>query len=510
MQTGTFNRVTNTTLAWPRRVAGAVVAGFVSLSGVAAPAALAQPSYDALVNDLLRERGLPPLSPRMTDPPVASSAYTKSATAAPASTEHDDTAASPPALVPSLARESQAGLPADYETLGSVLQEVWLQNPQVLQAVSNVEAAGHEVAGARIGYYPFLSVDSRQATNNASATTASIIQPLWDGGLTGAKVAEARVQRKLTLVELNQTRLDLGLETAQAYLNTAAAQEQAGFWRRYIEGLHELLEVIKRRADRGLSPKVDVQTALTRLRQAEAGATANRSALLVNRTRLSTLLGREVGDVAWPPAAAALAPAELEQIDDGVIPRAHPARQRARFEVELAQARAEIGQAKLWPKISLQHSQLVQQSAGDFTPEHATQLVLQYQTDETLKGYRGAQAAQERVEAARQGAAFAKREVANRIRAARVQRQAAAVQFAAQAAAAAAALKLVDSFLRQFKVGRKSWIEVLNVYQEAHQTLLQSVVVKNTYWQANAQMALEGMHWNKLVRAAPPVLIDRQ
>lgn len=73
-----------------------------------------------------------------------------------------------------------------YDTLGDVLTELWIENPRVQQALAEVRAAGYDVAAARSGYYPYLRVDSRQGSNGASATTASLVQPLWDGGLTGA------------------------------------------------------------------------------------------------------------------------------------------------------------------------------------------------------------------------------------------------------------------------------------------------------------------------------------
>lgn len=401
------------------------------------------------------------------------------------------------------------GPPADAEPVGEVLQEVWLRNPQVQQALSEVEAAGYDISGARTGFYPFLQVNSTQADSNASATTVSVVQPIWSGGRVDAEIDQARAQRDVALAGLNQSRLDLGLQTSEAYLNVALAREQVQLWERYLESLKYLLAVIKNRVDKGVAPAVDVETATTRLREAQAGLYSSRAALRTNRSQLESLLNRPAGGAVWPHESLELTPAEIDAILVNGVVDAHPARQQALAEIDAAEARVDSSKAGLWPQITLQHSRQVEQSAGDFTPDSSTQLVFQYQTDNTLRGIRGMQAEEQRVESARQGLAFAQQDIANRIRTAAIERASAREQFRAQRESAESAIRLVDSFLRQFKVGRKTWIEVLNAQREANNALLQATTVKRTYWSANLRLALEGMRWKRLNEDAPPVYIDR-
>jgi hypothetical protein len=68
-----------------------------------------------------------------------------------------------------------------------------------------------------------------------------------------------------------------------------------------------------------------------------------------------------------------------------------------------------------------------------------------------------------------------------------------------------AAVKLVDSFLRQFKVGRKAWLEVLNAHREAHEALLGISTIKRNYWAANTRLTLHGMMWTRLYAGAPTI-----
>ena len=135
--------------------------------------------------------------------------------------------------------------------------------------------------------------------------------------------------------------------------------------------------------------------------------------------------------------------------------------------------------------------------------------MLSYQTDDGLRGYRGSQAEEQRLVAARQELAFVRRDIHDRIYTANAERLAAVAQYNAQKDAADAASLLVGSFLRQFKVGRKSWLEVLNAHREAHEAQLQAVAIKRGYWSANVRMALQGMVWGRLSSRAPQTWLQR-
>jgi outer membrane protein TolC len=104
---------------------------------------------------------------------------------------------------------------------------------------------------------------------------------------------------------------------------------------------------------------------------------------------------------------------------------------------------------------------------------------------------------------AEQDLIYSKRDVTDIVSSAYSERNASQEQFYAQVEAARAAVKLVDSFLRQFKVGRKAWLEVLNAHREAHEALLEISNIKRNYWSANTRLALHGMLWARLHAGAP-------
>lgn len=398
-------------------------------------------------------------------------------------------------------QDSQSALdtPAPM-SLSQALDRAWRTNPQVIEAEQALEATEFDISGARTGYYPFAIFDASQRDDGSTFSSVRFVQPLWNGGLTAAQVDTAKARRTSALAELNFARLNVGLAVAEAYINLVAAETQARQWVGYIASLNRLVDIIQRRADEGVAPDADVQTALTRLRQAEAGLETTRTIIAGNQAQLASLLDFVPTLVWWPEDRHKLTGYELSRVGRAGI-EAHPFRQRATALIDQQRAAARASRAALWPEIQLQHRRDVQgvrPGDGD-----ATLLVLQYQSDSGLRGLRASQAEAQRLKSAESRLRSAIREVEAAIAVAKAERASALVQIEVQAAAVASSNALVDSFFRQFEVGRKTWIEVLNASREANETILQAVLADRQFWSANHRLALQSLHWKRLSEQAP-------
>lgn len=399
-----------------------------------------------------------------------------------------------------------AGTPAAVSTrvsLGDALALGWRDNPQVKQAELALQATQFDISGARAGYYPYATIQTGGGTEY-DYTVLRVIQPLWDGGLTSAQVRVAKAQQKIALAQLAKIRLELGLQIAENYLNIVQAEERRNRYNDYVVALERLLNVIRRRAEEGVATQADVQTAVTRYNQAAASRAANESALLASRSQLQALLGRPVAAVSWPGDNTLFAPADVDKVGQGVV-ALHPDRQIVDGQVQLQKATAERSKASLWPQLQAQYSRQITGRVVDPTDESTTMLVLQYQTNNGLAGYRSYQAETERLAATEASVETARQAIEAQIAVARAQWVTASAQLELQRLAADSATELVDSFLRQFEAGRKTWLEVLNAQREANETLVAQIGVKQSLWLANARLALQTLHWRRLSEQAPYV-----
>ncbi|MCW3058356.1 MAG: outer rane efflux protein [Capsulimonas sp.] len=116
------------------------------------------------------------------------------------------------------------------------LQEAYGRRPEVLAQQVNVQVAEKGIKLAHAGlepelrlnasgdYYPTTSFQTpRQRT---AAITASIILPLYDGGLTRDRVSEAKLRTENAKTTLESLKSDVSLDINQAYLNLTTAASQ--------------------------------------------------------------------------------------------------------------------------------------------------------------------------------------------------------------------------------------------------------------------------------------------
>lgn len=382
------------------------------------------------------------------------------------------------------------------ESLEQVLRTVFATHPQVQQAISEVDSQRYAISGARAGYFPFLQVQSAVADKgNNGSTTVSLVQPLWDGGLTSAQLDEARQRYQAAFANLTQVRLTLSQDVLSASFDILGADSQLALWDQYILDLKKSLETIQRRSERGVSPEADVQTALVRVSQAESGREAARAVRIAGRSRLSSLMSQPPPPLRWPDGDTKVRPDDLPGLLDRV--EAHPAMEIDRLAVRVQEAIAKGTRASLWPSISLQHREQLEGTRFDPSSD-ATLLVAQYQTTNGLKAFQGARSEQAKVAAAESRVRATRANLEAQVRSDSAQLLALATQIAAQTGASNSSTALVDSYRRQFEVGRKTWVELLNAQREAHEARLQLASLTRAYWQVNLRVMLQAMHWERL------------
>ena len=389
---------------------------------------------------------------------------------------------------------SVSGLPA-------VLQAAWLREPRILEAINLASAAGYDVNAAQVGYFPFASMTSSQGEEGGVNTTLRLVQPLWNGGRTSAEVAAARSGEMAALAEIDQTKLDVGREVIEAFFDLVAAETQVEQWDKHIRALEALVDVISRRAEEGVAPEADVQTAVSRVRQAEAQRELSKAAAAQRGAEIEQLIHQPLGVVNWPAPGAVLAGRMPDRAIDQVLDE-HPSVRSALALQQQQRAETKRERAALMPELQLQYRVDVEGVRNNQADGFL--LALEYETGNGLRGHQNAQAGRERGKAAHQRVESARRQVITDIKVARTKVLSAVAQRRAQAAAVAATDILLDSFLRQFEVGRKSWVEVLNASREANETVQQAILAERDFWKANARLALDSMAWNLLVAVDAP------
>ncbi len=404
-----------------------------------------------------------------------------------------------PAARPPLLDTEAAAAKVDSLTVAHALEVVWRDNPSVQEAEKSIEAAGYEVKGSYGGFLPSLSVSNSTGKNALSSVLASL--PLWNGGLTLAQIDNSKAREVLARASLDKVRLTLATQTLTAFYTLAQAQEQLRQWSRYLAALQRLNATVSNRAKQGVAPQSEVQTAVSRIHQAEVGQEAARLQLFNSRTELTKLLNLTTETVQWRENVAA----ELEQviaIDNNTIIERNPDVMIAAAQVAEQSAAQRQAKAQLYPEIAVQYRHYYSGQAFDRTAD-SPQLVVQYQVGNSYTAYQRVSSEQSKLESSRAHLEVAKREAQSALNANRQQVVSSGRQLQLQQLATANTQALVDSFLRQYQVGRRSWIEVLNAQREAHENQLSSIASRRAYALTGQTLMLQSMVWDTLLRDQP-------
>jgi outer membrane protein TolC len=188
--------------------------------------------------------------------------------------------------------------------LEEVQQQAAHDNPEIRAALQAVRGAGYDVAAARAGYLPSLSLDyfygidapnfatrSDGFQNLGYSAVVTLNIPIWNWGATQSRVKQAELRREQTKRELSYAQRKLLAELQSLYTEAATAQDEQAGLERASKLAAESLRLTTLRYKNGEGTVLDVVDAQTAFATASAayhdGAVRYRVAL----ASLQTLTG---------------------------------------------------------------------------------------------------------------------------------------------------------------------------------------------------------------------------
>lgn len=198
--------------------------------------------------------------------------------------------------------------PVPMPTLEEVQQRAARDNPDLKAALAAVEAANHDVFGARAGYFPSLTLDYFYGIDAPSFATHSLINgqrisnlgtsivgtldiPIWNWGTTQSKVKQAELRRDQSKRELSLAQRKLLAEIRSLYAEAETALSEQEGLSRSAQLAEESLKLVTLRYRNGESTVLEVVDAQNTLATTSAayqdGAVRYRVAL----ANLQTLTG---------------------------------------------------------------------------------------------------------------------------------------------------------------------------------------------------------------------------
>jgi adhesin transport system outer membrane protein len=356
-------------------------------------------------------------------------------------------------------------------TLERVLAAAQATHPLIQARLSDRTAAAAERDAAGWARYPTPSAEA--TTRDASGSIAGLLrldQPLWTGGRIDSGIELASRRLDAAQAGVDERRLEITQRVIAAYLE---ALRQQGRREHADAGLREheaLLEMIRRRVAQEVSSRADERLAEARVQQ----ASTERSFIVQGQRSAAAQLAQLAGE-AVPPQAVSW---------DGVEPQAAPGEGidslQAATEAALAHSPvlARLAQDELVAAAELQQRRAVvmpqvvlrvEQTVGGGSPQSRAMVVLQAQPGAGLSALAGVGAATARLESTRRALEAARREVREQVEVAWNDWGAARERLEMTRRGSEINAEVSESYARQFVIGRKSWVEVLNAVRESTQ-----------------------------------------
>ncbi len=352
-----------------------------------------------------------------------------------------------------------------------VMEAALASHPLVQGKRSAQSAALADRDGAVWQRYPSVSLEG--STQSGGASVLRIDQPLWSGGRITAGINAAGSRFDSAGAALDEASQELALKVIAAVTEAVRQQDRQ---RHGVDGVKEhekLLEMIQRRVMQEVSPLADQRLAASRLLVTANELSVTAQALNNALAQLSQLAGQPVTAVTGQDLNTNGTPASLDAALTQVLTHS-PTLRRLSHEEETAGADIATKRSVYMPQLILRLENNMSQALDNrgHSADNRAMLVLQAQPGAGLSARSGVQAAVARREAARMAREVAERDIRERVTLDWNESLAARTRLDNATKARMMSTEVFESYVRQYGLGRKSWIDVLNAVREATQSEL--------------------------------------
>ncbi|MBF0309128.1 MAG: TolC family outer membrane protein [Magnetococcales bacterium] len=370
-------------------------------------------------------------------------------------------------------------------TLEEVASLAVKKNPEILAASENRESVAHQVRQAWAGYLPNLNASlgrGKEWSDNSTTrgtgdhelkqthTEASLTlnQMLFDGFNVKSNVEKAQAQLSSASFGLERTTETVLLNVVDTYLEVLKREELLELVKDNVRLHQEILGKVKAKAAGGAGNDADVQQTETRLALASANHASSHGAWRNAFTRFERLVGQAPDKLQKANVPFKLLPETLEKAVDQAKLH-HPQILAAQADMEAAESDVGAARSGLFPQLSLEVSVSNNDNIGGVPSYNKNALAL-LRLNQNL--YRGGadeariRASQRRIDQSRETLELARATIVEGVKAAWDNLQVSKDRIQYLNKHADISRKVVQAYHDQFKMGKRTLLDVLNSENE--------------------------------------------
>ena len=353
-------------------------------------------------------------------------------------------------------------------SIDQALELVIASHPLISSKKKALQAAKDDLSVAKWQVFPnaafsFRGFEQDGDEANRDQEVLTVSQPIWTGGrITGAvDLAKAKLEvARLEVIEAQQTLL---IDTVRAFIELDQAEASLVISKSNVEEHERLFDIIDRRVKASTSPEVDARLAKARLAFSRSQLLKNKNAVEVSRANLEQLIGQSAAAIITAKnlkkETASLAEAEKAAL------LFSPAIRKVRQEIIALTASGKVENSAFFPQLSLGYEKKYGELSTGQDDEKVF-LGLDFRPGAGLSSRFSLTANKQRAQSLQDTLLALEREIRREVQITWRQYAAAQMQLSPSKLLVSSTSDVMASYLRQYTVGRKSWLDVLNAQRE--------------------------------------------
>ena len=350
-------------------------------------------------------------------------------------------------------------------TLNALFAAVLDNHPSLQASENELAAAGAERDAASWGRFPTLGFDT-QVFDGSNSSVLRLEQPLWAGGRIQGQIDLTAAQEKSARANMHSVTLQLLDSTAQAFFDSLRWRARVDIAKNNEQTHRHLLTMIERRVQAQISPEVDLMLAQSRLNQASNERLLYEQQLAGARIALEELTALPLPSGLVTPVVPIIEGTQSQW--EAYALQFSPERARLQADLEAVDADIRLAKAQSKPSVVAGHEWRTNNSS-DVSSRNQVYIAIQYEPGAGLSSLGVVRAAEARRLAAEARVSEVDRDIRRRVAGLWSEIQSLTLQEPLTRATLSSTEATVDSYVRQFQVGKKSWLDVLNVQREKAQ-----------------------------------------
>lgn len=348
-------------------------------------------------------------------------------------------------------------------TLEQALQKTLDAHPQINAKREEFYSAEKNVTGSLWQFGPGISLQTGRNMFDQKTSMTRVQQPLFMGGRTLNGTRESIAKRNVAQSDLTGIEMEYMSRASDTFLELSKLLEREKAANANVTEHKRLLEMIQRRTQAGLNSENDVTTANMRLQQAMSELELIRSQVQSTKTQLEQLINDKVDLKTFTtPKSTIPFNLSLNTTLESALGYS-PLITSQKFKAEQAEAKSLIDRSALLPQVYLRHDRF---SGNVPETRTATYIAVEYQFGNGVSSAYAWGASVNQQKSAASMVEATQNDVINNITRDWNQLNLTNLQLKIVENQLQSAEDVVNSFLRQFGVGKRSWLDVLNAQRE--------------------------------------------